>query len=137
MKDFKLDNHPKINSGFKTPEHYFDDFSEKLMQKLPVNETKVISIFNQRKTWYYTVAAILVLALSIPIVNQYSSQNSELDANTIENYLAMNATITEVELIDLLHEDDIDNIKINTNIDDKVVEDILITNSNFDQYLND
>ena len=49
MKDFKLDNHPKINSGFKTPDHYFDDFSEKILHRLEEKESKVISIFYRRK----------------------------------------------------------------------------------------
>jgi hypothetical protein len=28
MKAFKLENEPKIESGFKTPDHYFDNFSK-------------------------------------------------------------------------------------------------------------
>ena len=31
MNEFKLDNEPKIKSGFITPNNYFDDFSEKVM----------------------------------------------------------------------------------------------------------
>mgnify|MGYP003527529110 FL=1 len=134
MKDFKLDSKPKINSGFKTPEHYFEDFSEKLMQQLPEEETKVISIFSKRKNWMYACAAILVLALSIPFV--FQNQTQEIDATTLENYLAINSGITDVELIDLLHEEDINKIEINENIDDKTIEDILINNSNFEQYIN-
>ena len=49
MKTFKLENEPKIESGFKTPDHYFEDFSAKIMQQLPENEPKVISIFQKRK----------------------------------------------------------------------------------------
>ena len=88
MKYFKLNNHPKINSGFQTPDYYFDDFSEKLMQQLPENEPKVISIFSKRKNWMYACAAVLVLALSIPFV--YQNQNNEIDSATLENYLALN-----------------------------------------------
>ena len=54
MKEFRLDNEPKITSGFKTPEGYFDDLSEKINANLPKNEPKVISIFQKRKTWFYT-----------------------------------------------------------------------------------
>jgi hypothetical protein len=28
MKAFKLENEPKIKSGFKTPDHYFENFSK-------------------------------------------------------------------------------------------------------------
>jgi hypothetical protein len=34
MKAFKLENEPKIKSGFKTPDHYFEIF-QKLMHELP------------------------------------------------------------------------------------------------------
>ena len=137
MKDFKLDNHPKINSGFKAPEHYFDDFSEKIMTQLPEHEVKVVSIFAKRKNWIYAAAAILVMALSIPFIYQNKTQSTELDTNTLENYLAVNAGISDVELIDLLQEDDINKIEINHTIDDKTVEDILVNNSNFEEYITD
>ena len=42
MKTFKLENEPKIESGFKTPEKYFENFSIKMMEQLPANEPKVI-----------------------------------------------------------------------------------------------
>ena len=135
MKDFKLDKHPKINSGFKTPDHYFNDFSEKLLKQIPEEETKLFSIFRERKNWMYACAAVLVLALSIPFV--YQNQNNEIDDATLENYLALNSGITDVELIDLLHEEDINQIDVNPTIDDKTVEDILINNSNFEQYITD
>ena len=44
MKEFKLDNNPKISPGFSVPENYFENFSSKLLQELPKNEPKVISI---------------------------------------------------------------------------------------------
>ena len=34
MKEFRLDNEPKITSGFKTPEGYFDDLSKKINANL-------------------------------------------------------------------------------------------------------
>lgn len=137
MKEFKLDNEPKINSGFKTPVNYFDDFYENVVLKIPEKETKVITIFEKRKTWIYVAAAILVTALFIPVLYQNNNQFSELDDTTIENYLAENAGISETELFDLLQEDDLDKINFNHQIDDQTIEDILIINSNFEGYLVD
>jgi hypothetical protein len=48
MKTFKLENEPKIETGFIT-EHYFENFSIKMMEQLPNNEPKVISIFKRKK----------------------------------------------------------------------------------------
>lgn len=133
MNDFKLDKEPKINTGFKTPDGYFDDFSQKLMQQLPPKEPEVISIFAKRKTWLYAAAAVLVIALTIPIINQ--NQTPELDEATLENYLAGNAGISEMELVDLLQEEDINKIKLDQNMDDKAIEDILVSNPNLEEYL--
>lgn len=137
MKEFKLNNEPKLKSGFKTPENYFDDFSLKVLNQLPENETKVVSIFSKRKMWIYAVAATLVIAISIPIFYQNSIQTKELDSTTIENYLAVNAGISEVELIELLQEKDLNNIEFENKIDEEIVEELLITNSNFEQILFD
>jgi hypothetical protein len=47
MKTFKVENEPKIETGFITPEHYFENFSIKMMEQLPNNQ-KVISIFQEK-----------------------------------------------------------------------------------------
>jgi hypothetical protein len=85
MKTFKLENEPKIESGFKTPEHYFENFSSKIMEQLPKNEPKVISIFQKRKKIIFAVAAILVIGLMIPFYSNISTSTSELDETTLEN----------------------------------------------------
>ena len=69
MNNFKLNNQEKKASGFKIPDHYFDDFSAKINQRLAVNEPKVISIFERRKTWIYAAVAVLIISLSLPFFN--------------------------------------------------------------------
>ena len=49
MNNFELNKIPKIESGFKTPDHYFDTFSEKIMQQLPERNQKVTPIFSKTK----------------------------------------------------------------------------------------
>ena len=137
MNNFKLDNEPKIETGFKTPDHYFDDFSAKVLQQLPENEPKVISIFAKRKTWLFAVAAVLILALSIPIMNTFETQQTVLDKTTLENYLTNHAAISDDDLVDLLDEDDIQKIKMDYKIEDKAIEDLLSTNSDLEQYIID
>ena len=79
MKAFKLENEPKIESGFKTPDHYFEQFSARMMQQLPQEEPKVISFFQRRKTTIMMVAAVLIIALMIPIVYTFSTKSTEID----------------------------------------------------------
>ena len=135
MKDFKLDNEPKITSGFQIPENYFDNFSEKILQQLPEKETKVISIFQKRKKWILSVAAVLVISLFIPFYNNLNSSSDELDQATLENYITNQSTINQYDLISLLETEDIENIKIDSNLEDTTIEDILSTNDNFEHII--
>lgn len=135
MKNFKLENEPKITPGFTIPEGYFDSFSEKVVTQLPKQESKVISIFKTKKKWYFAVAAILILMLSIPIYTNLSTQQDEIDSVTLENYIAYHATITEDEIVNLLEQEDLERMKLELNIDDVYIEDILKSNTNLEEYL--
>ncbi|WP_309614896.1 hypothetical protein [Flavobacterium sp.] len=137
MKDFKLDNEPKITSGFTTPDGYFDTFSEKVLAQLPEQERKVISIFSSKKTWYYAAVAILILMLSVPIYTKYSNQQEEIDSATLENYIAYQSNISEEEIVNLLQQEDLDKMKLEFNVDDAAIEDALNSNSNLEQYITD
>lgn len=135
MKNFKLDNEPKITSGFQIPENYFDNFSEKVMNQLPEKETKVVSIFQKRKNLIMSVAAVLVISLSIPFYNNLTSSSDELDQATLENYITNQSTINQYDLISLLETKDIENIKIDSNLEDSAIEDLLTTNDNFENII--
>jgi hypothetical protein len=135
MKAFKLENEPKIESGFKTPDHYFDHFSAKVLEQLPENEPKVISIFQKRKTVIMMVAALLILALMIPIYTGISTNSKELDETTLENYLAYQSNLNQYDLISELETEDITKMQPVSSPEDKVIEDILTTNSDVEQLL--
>jgi len=135
MKNFKLENESKITPGFTIPEGYFDSFSEKVVTQLPKQESKVISIFKTKKKWYFAVAAILILMLSIPIYTNLSTQQDEIDSVTLENYIVYHATITEDEIVNLLEPEDLERMKLEFNIDDIYIEDILKSNTNLEEYL--
>ena len=135
MKTFKLDNEPKIQTGFTFPENYFENFSAKMMQQLPENEPKVISIYARKKTWMYAAAAILVLSLSLPIYNNYFSHSNEIDEATLENYITYHSTLSDTDLVNLLDEQDIQKMSIDLDIEDITIENELSQNKNLEQYL--
>ncbi len=135
MKTFKLDNELKIQTGFTVPENYFENFSAKMMQQLPENEPKIISIYARKKTWMYAAAAVLVLALSIPIFTNYFSHSSEIDEATLENYISYHSTLTNTDIVNLLDEQDIQKMSIDLNIEDSTIENELSQNKNLEQYL--
>lgn len=135
MKEFKLDEMPKIKSGFKTPEDYFDAFSEKMVAQLPEEKPKTIPLFSLRKKLLFAVAAVLIVALSVPIFNTLSSNNPDLDQQTLEDYIAQNTRISENDILELLEKEDIEKLNLDYLIPDKNVEDVLSTNENLEQYI--
>ena len=134
MKEFRLDNEPKITSGFKTTKGYFDDLSEKINANLPKNEPKVISIFQKRKTWIYGIAAVLAISLSV-VFYQQSQSPETLDADFLENYIARNTTVSEYDLLELLEKEDIEKIQIDLDIQDDILEETMINNTNLEHYI--
>lgn len=135
MKTFKLENEPKIESGFKTPDNYFENFSIKMMEQLPANEPKVVSLFQRRKNLFLMVAAVLVLALMIPFVNNFFTTKQELDSTQLENYITYQSNVNQYDLINGLETSDINNIKISMSIEDKAIEDVLSVNSNLENLI--
>ena len=140
MKTFKLDNTTKIESGFKIPENYFETFSQRVMQQLPKEEAKadsrIISLFSKRKSWIYAAAAVLVLALALPVAyNNFYKSSPEIDKATLENYISYNTNISDVDLVNLLDEKDIQNMDIGMNIEDITIENELSENKNLQNYL--
>ena len=135
MKTFKLENEPKIETGFKTPEHYFENFSIKMMEQLPNNEPKVISIFQKRKNTFVLVAAVLVLALMIPILNPSTENLKDLDDVAIENYITYQSNVNQYDLINALESEDINTINSGIVLEDDAIEDHLSTNSNLENLI--
>ncbi|MFV8323469.1 hypothetical protein [uncultured Flavobacterium sp.] len=135
MKTFKLENEPKIETGFKTPDHYFENFSIKMMEQLPKNEPKVVSIFQKRKTLIIMAAAVLILALMIPILSPSSTNTQELDAAALENYITYQSNVNQYDLISVLETEDINNIKTGIVLGDDAIEDHLSTNSNLENLI--
>jgi hypothetical protein len=135
MNDFRLDSEPKIKSGFQTPEYYFETFSVKVMQQIPEQEPKVISIFQSRKNWILVAAAVLILALFVPVYNSLSTKTTELDEVTLENYIADQSNINQYDLVSLLEAEDIEKMNVESNLEDETIEDILSTNRNLENFI--
>lgn len=138
MKTFKLENEPKIKSGFKTPEHYFDDFSVKVLQQISEKkEVKVIPIYKRKKVLSMVAAAAVFIALTIPIVNNYNNTSKDLDENTLETYLSYQSNLNQYDLIQKLDERDIQELGKNIALEQETLEDILATNPNLENLISE
>lgn len=140
MKQFDLENNKEMKSGFKVPENYFEQIEAKMMEQISKEkETKVVSLFYRKQVWISSIAAILLLAIAIPVYFNMAKENS-LDAGTIEVYLSQQQGIGITELSKHLTDEDIaeleNNLSINKSNSD-AVEDYLSESENLDYYINE
>ena len=108
MKDFNLETHPKIETGFKIPaDEYFDTFYDKMSNQLVRSESRTISFFKKQKIWI-AAAAILIIGLSTALfwttnpateILFYADDDIVLDANLTTEDLAEH--LTEADLVAL------------------------------------
>ncbi|PXY45950.1 hypothetical protein [Flavobacterium hydrophilum] len=136
METFKLENEPKIKTGFKTPDSYFDDFSAKVLGQINEKEIKVIPIYKRKEVIAMFVAAVIVIALMIPIVNNYT-KSKELDEATLETYLSYQSNINQYDLIRELDTKDIEAINKNVVLEQETLEDVLSSSPNIENLISE
>lgn len=114
MKEFKINDENKITSGFTTPEGYFDNFTIDLNNNVSHLKTdrKVISIYTKR--WLTSVAAVLIVALSVSVYTKLVIEKPE-DSIEMENYISNHSEISQYDLITLLDKKDIENLSVEMN----------------------
>ena len=136
MKAFKLENEPKIKTGFKTPDHYFDNLSAKVLQQIKEKEVKVIPIYRRKKVLSLVAAAAIVIALMIPVVNNYNA-SKELDEATLETYLSYQSNLNQYDLVKELDVKDIDKLGKNVALEQETLEDVLSSNPNIENLISE
>lgn len=138
MKAFKLENEPKIQTGFKTPDHYFDTLSAKVLQQInDKKEVKVIPIYKRKKVLSLVAAAAVVITLTIPIINNYNATSRELDEATLEAYLSYQSNLNQYDLAKELDSKDIDKLGKNVALEQETLEDILSSNPNIENLISE
>ncbi|OXA88735.1 hypothetical protein [Flavobacterium hercynium] len=137
MKAFKLENEPKIPTGFKTPDAYFENFSAKVLEQIAEKEVKVIPIYKRKKNIALLVAAVLIIGLLIPVVNYYNTSSKELDEAALETYLAYQSNINQYDLIKELDTKDIETLNKNVALEQETLEDILASNPNLENLISE
>jgi len=137
MKDFNLNNE-KINTGFKVPEGYFEQFESKILNQLVVeNEPKVISLWQRKRVWMTSIAAVLLVSIALPVYFSMNTTISKVEDETIETYLAMQPSITNYEIAAQLTNEDFASLEENLALNDDAVTLYLEENyQNVDLYLN-
>lgn len=133
MKDFKLDNHPKIPSGFTTPTGYFDNLEPKLMEKINVEKKPVVIRSLNFRRVVVGMAAVFILLFGITFM--FKTQNNIPDEEQIENYLSQN--LNTYDMMALMEDGDFKNFDIELNLDNEIIENQIYKYNYIDILLNE
>ena len=140
MKPFDIENNEKIETGFKIPANYFEQFEAKMMAQISLEkEMKIVSIFQNKQLWISSIAAAVLLAIGIPVYFTMANE-TKLDATTIENYLATQKSVGMIELTKHLTDDDIEELEVSLGVtiaNTDGIENYLSETENLDYILNE
>jgi hypothetical protein len=135
MENFKLNEHDKIDAGFKIPDGYFEDFTSRLMTSIETGP-KVIRLKPQRRYRWLTIAAVLAMALSIPAIDSLQiSSVGKADGGSVENYLAYQSGLSTDDIAEAMTPDDISRIHITYADDQNEIEAALSQNTDIQNYI--
>lgn len=137
MNKFSLDTHPKIKSGFTTPPQYFEELPRQILSKTTETALKKTKVFTLNRPLYSAVA-ILVVALSIPFIMTNSANSLEqIDTDSLENYLTYQSNVSQYDLISLMDTKELESIQVDLSLENTEVEELLLNNPNFENYIID
>ena len=120
MKNFKIDENSKKETGFAIPENYFENLESKIFNQIETQEVKVISIFQQSKYWITAIAAIFVIGLFFSI----SSKNKNEESVENEEFLISQTDLTTEDLAEYLTENDLKTLEENLTVYDQTIIDL-------------
>lgn len=135
MNAFKIDTKNKLAPDFKVPEGYFDSFPDKIFGQTIEKETKIRRISFSKIRWMGYAASIVLLFSVLWLTN--NSSESEIEAGDLENYITLESTISQYDLLVGLEPEDIENITITSPIEETTIEEILAREGNFNPILED
>src|SRR5690606_2764048 len=120
------------NDGFRVPKGYMDTLSEKVLQRLEKEETKVLPIRSYRKHYYAvaSIAAVLILFIGLLWNRNNAFTYSDLAGSDIEEYFDFNGWgFTSYELTEILPMDQMDmSMILEQQLDNEKVIDYLSNN---------
>lgn len=116
MKDFNIETHQKITTGFALPhDAYFENLSEIINKKTIHKPLKVISFYQKKIFWFQAVAAIIIIGLGIFFIEQKHASSQVLGIE----YLVSESNISIEEMAEQLTEADIEDLEKSLLICDK------------------
>jgi len=134
MKSFNLEKEPKIESGFKVPDSYFEDFQNKMLKQIPERKVPVYSLFTSKRIRILSTAAVLILFFSVSTTQYYNTSKQHIETLALENYLADQTLLCD-DLVYAFSSEEIEKMKTKIPINNNDIEDILSNEDNLELYL--
>ena len=124
MENFKIEDHSKIETGFSTPENYFENLESTILQKIENKQVKLVSIFLKLKYWIAAAAAIFVFGLFLNIFNYKSQEENFAD----EDFLTSQTDLSTEDLAEHLTENELQRLEDSYNIASLKTNDVTTKN---------
>lgn len=133
MKDNNASNH----NPFKTPENYFSEFDQRLMQRIEQHSISIEPKVKARRSlfFYYGVAAsiAIIVALSWSI----HLNNNSITTADLQNYIQYETSLTlSDDFLDSFDQQDLIELETSLPLDQKQVNEYVLTDLDIDYYLN-
>lgn len=135
MNNLKLNNENKINSGFKIPDNYFEQFEKKMTNHVQLNhQIKVIPLWKQKRIWFSSIAALLLISVGLPYYFSTNTKNEIIDQEVLESYIVMQPSINSFEIASHLTDEDIKVLEAELALNNQEIEEYLLNESEIDLY---
>ncbi len=122
------------NSGFKTPDKYFDSLEDRILDKVKT-QPRVISLFTKRSLLYASSIAAAILILFGIFFNNDELSFDDLEIATIENYL-YEEDIDSYEIASLFTEEELNSDSfVESELSEDIIQDYLIENTTIEDLL--
>ncbi|MCI1267761.1 MAG: hypothetical protein LKG19_14395 [Saprospiraceae bacterium] len=113
------------------PPEYFDTLSSNILKRIEIQNKPVVkkSIFN--RTWIYSVAAMLVLSVSLFLIQINKHNSTELNLNVIEedallDYVYENASDEDaINLMETMNTNDLNLLKLDESLNDESIDELI------------
>lgn len=123
---------------FKTPQNYFEEFETSLFQKIKTFPSAKVSNVRTRSSWFTPISVAASIALFIGFLFNYKSDTfSELNSESIENYLQSETLSVSNEIENYLDDQDLIEIEKTIPINQNEMDDYLLTNVDVEFYLSE
>lgn len=121
MDNFKLDQHPKISSGFTAPDAYFETLYERIATRSDDHDIPAIPLW--RRPIVLVAASMTAVLLAVTLLYRPGGELPE--AAAIEQYLISNDAISYDELAAQFDANDLEQIAPALGLDPAEIEETL------------